>query len=112
MQAQKRIAVEGLPMVHRIQPGVRIKEVLPEGIGEAVGLRSGDVIEAINGAPIQDPIDYRFHIGDEEVEVALRRGDEAFILEIEKGSLRRSRLRVQLQTEHDRADQDLLDRGP
>ena len=71
-------------MVEKAEGRVRIKEVVPGGIGEAVGIQVGDVIEAINGEPIRDPIDYRFHIGDEAVEVHLRRGEEPAIFDIEK----------------------------
>ena len=71
-------------MVEKAEGRVRVKEVVPGGIGEAVGMQVGDVIEAVNGEPIRDPIDYRFHIGDEAVEVHLRRGEETAIFDIEK----------------------------
>ncbi len=71
-------------MVEKAGVGVGIGEVVPGGIGEGVGMRPGDVIEAVNGEPIRDPIDYRFHIGDDAVEVHLRRGDETFVFDIEK----------------------------
>lgn len=56
----------------------------PEGIGAAVGILPGDVVERINGEVLRDPIDYRFHVSDEEVLVRVRRGPEVWEAEIEK----------------------------
>lgn len=84
MQGRKRMPVEGARMVREAVVGVRVSGVYPDGIGREVGIRVGDVIESINGNPIRDPIDYRFHIAEEEVEVALRRGETSLVLEIEK----------------------------
>jgi putative radical SAM enzyme (TIGR03279 family) len=86
MQDAVRHSVEGLPQVDSIELGVWVEAVLAGGIGESVGILPGDVIERINSHPVSDPIDYRFHIGEEEVEVHLRRDDEVLILDIEKDS--------------------------
>ena len=77
-------SVEGLPQVESLGTGVCVEEVIPEGIGESIGILPGDVIEAINGHPVRDPIDYRFHIGEEEVEVSLKRDGQYLLLDIEK----------------------------
>ena len=77
-------SVEGLPQVESLDTGVCVEEVIPEGIGESIGILPGDVIEAINGHPVRDPIDYRFHIGEEEVEVSLKRDGQRLLLDIEK----------------------------
>ncbi len=84
MQGRKRMPVEGARMVGEAVVDVRVSGVYPDGIGREGGVRVGDVIESINGNPIRDPIDYRFHIAEEEVEVALRRGETSLVLEIEK----------------------------
>ncbi|MCZ6633446.1 MAG: DUF512 domain-containing protein [bacterium] len=84
MEKIDRVSVEGRPMVDTTEPGLKISRVLPEGIGQAVGLKPGDLLETINGAPIRDPIDYRFHVGEEEIEVTVRSGDEIGFYEIEK----------------------------
>ena len=76
--------VEGLPQVDEAVVGLGVEEVVSGGIGEAVGIRPGDVIEAINGEPVHDPIDYRFHVAEETVEVVLRRGDDVIVVDIEK----------------------------
>ena len=64
--------------------GLGVDAVASGGIGEAVGIRQGDVIEAINGESVRDPIDYRFHIAEETVEVVLRRGQDVIVVDIEK----------------------------
>jgi len=84
MKGRKRMPVEGARMVREAAVGIRVSGVAPEGIGREVGIQTGDVIEAINANPVRDPIDYRFHIAEEEVAVALRRGETRLILEIEK----------------------------
>ena len=86
MQDAVRHSVEGLPQVDSIESGVWVEAVLANGIGESTGIQPGDVIESINGQPVRDPIDYRFHIGEEVVEVHLRRDDQVLILDIEKDS--------------------------
>ena len=76
--------VEGLPQVDEAVIGLGVEEVFSGGIGQAAGIRQGDVIESINGEPVHDPIDYRFHVADETVEVVIRRGDDLLVVEIEK----------------------------
>jgi len=68
----------------KTQDGLRVRAVDPEGIGAAVGILPGDVVERINGEALRDPIDYRFHVSDEEVLVRVRRGPEVWEAEIEK----------------------------
>lgn len=84
MDRPVRAQVEGRPVTRQIDVGLQIENILPEGIGEAIGLVKGDVLEYINGEPIRDAIDYRFHLNEEEIEVQIRRGDDTFIFEIEK----------------------------
>ena len=80
----KGAQVEGRPSIEQVEMGVRVSFVHPEGIGEAIGLLPGDVLESINGQPVRDPIDYRFYFGEEDVAVAIKRGEDAFLFEIEK----------------------------
>ena len=84
MDKPTRAQVEGRPITRELEVGLRIETVLPDGIGEAIGLVPNDVIEAMNGEPVRDAIDYRFHLGNEDIEVQIRRGDDVFIFEIEK----------------------------
>ena len=76
--------IEGLPQVDEAVSGLGVEAVDSGGIGEAAGIRPGDVIETVNGEVVRDPIDYRFHIAEETVEVVLRRGDDVIVVEIEK----------------------------
>ena len=76
--------VEGRPQVDEAVAGLGVEAVASGGIGEAVGIRPGDVIESINGEPVRDPIDYRFHVAEETVEVVLRRGDDVVVVDVEK----------------------------
>ena len=84
MDVIKGARVEGRRGIERVEAGLQIRFVHPDGIGDAMGLRPGDVLESINGQPVRDPIDYRFYMGDEDVLIAVRRGDERFLFEIEK----------------------------
>ena len=44
-----------------------IKEVLPGSIAEECGMEPGDAIIKINGEEIQDILDYRYMVQDEDV---------------------------------------------
>jgi len=52
--------------------------------GLECGLRPGDEIQRINGAPVRDILDYRFLTADDAIEMEVRRGDEQIIFDIEK----------------------------
>lgn len=67
------------------QKGHIISEVLPEGIGEELGIEPGDKLIAINGEEIIDIFDYQFMIQDEYIEVLVGKPDgEEWLLEIDK----------------------------
>ncbi len=61
-----------------------IVAVLPGSIAEEVELQPGDVLLAVNGAPLSDYIAYRFAIAEEEVALEVARGEERWGIEIEK----------------------------
>ena len=84
MNVIKGAQVEGRRSVERVETGLQIRLVHPDGIGEAIGLQSGDVVETVNGHPVRDPIDYRFYMGEEDVSALVRRGEDRFLFEIEK----------------------------
>lgn len=58
--------------------GGLITHVEPGGLAEAAGLRPGDTLQAINDLPINDLIDYRYLIAEEEVTLRVLRDGETF----------------------------------
>lgn len=63
----------------------KITKVLPDGIGQELGIECGDALISINGTEIKDIIDYKFLICDEYLEVEIEKQDgEIWLLEIEK----------------------------
>lgn len=65
---------------------VRIAEVVPGSIADALQLEIGSRIVRINGEPVRDGIDYRFHEADGylELEVSPAAGGDRVVYEIEK----------------------------
>lgn len=62
-----------------------IASIKPESIAQELGLQPGDRITAINGHPLEDYLDYRFHLADPVVEVAvIKTNGEEWLLDIEK----------------------------
>src|SRR5947199_5253686 len=59
-----------------VEPHAIVEAVDPGSLGEEVGLRPGDEIVSINGSRMEDVIDYRFLIADEEVEIAIAPGGD------------------------------------
>lgn len=66
------------------QPEARIAAIQPGSIAEELELQPGDVLLAVNGAPLSDYIAYRFAIADEEITLRIARGEEQGEIEIEK----------------------------
>ncbi len=63
---------------------VKIQTVMPDGIADQLGIRPGDELISINNKIVNDRLDYRFYIADEQVELLVRRGGEEVLFEIEK----------------------------
>ena len=51
-----------------------VAAVAPRTAAARAGLRPGDRIVAINGAPLRDVIDFHFHAGEETLDLAARAG--------------------------------------
>jgi putative radical SAM enzyme (TIGR03279 family) len=65
--------------------GHPIKTVMPNSIGEEMGIEPGDYLVAINNEEIDDVFDYQYLIKDEYIEVLIRKSSgEEWILEIDK----------------------------
>ncbi|MEW9096130.1 MAG: DUF512 domain-containing protein [Clostridiaceae bacterium] len=63
----------------------KICKVLPNSIGEEVGIEPGDVLMTINGNAVNDIIDYRFLMADEYISVEVEKSHgEVWEIEIEK----------------------------
>lgn len=50
-----------------------VASVAPRGAAERAGLRAGDRILTINGAPLRDVIDFHFHAGEEGLRLGVER---------------------------------------
>lgn len=62
----------------------RITGIAPGSIAEEIGLRAGDILRSINGAPVIDIIDYKYLLTEEVLELEIESGDEILLIEIEK----------------------------
>ena len=58
--------------VHAGHPGT-VLDVVPGSIAARARIRPGDVLLAINGHALRDPIDYRFYGSDERLVLTVRR---------------------------------------
>lgn len=84
LTAQDRPVLEGARQLDQAEFGLAVRDVLPGSLAADMDLLPGDLIESVNGLPVRDPIDFRFHFGEEQVELGVRRGEETLLFEIEK----------------------------
>ncbi len=64
---------------------VEITEVLIHSRAEKAGVKTGDILMAINGHIISDVLDYRFYLADRHITLNLRRGENDYTVSIDKG---------------------------
>jgi putative radical SAM enzyme (TIGR03279 family) len=64
--------------------GGTIAQVLPQSIGEEIGLQAGDIVISINGHALRDVIDYRYYGADEQLVLVIERDGQRHSLEIER----------------------------
>lgn len=65
--------------------GHLVESVMPDSIGEEMGIEPGDYLIAINDEEIEDVFDYQYLIKDEYIEILIRKScGEEWILEIDK----------------------------
>ena len=60
--------------------GGRIAHVEPGGLGEALGVRPGDVIRAVNDEPVSDVIDVQYYAAEPTVTLEMERGGRRLLL--------------------------------
>ena len=53
--------------------GIKILEIESGSAADAIGLRPGDRILAVNGHEVSDELALRFYLSEEQVEVCVRR---------------------------------------
>lgn len=63
---------------------VRIKKVIPNSIAHECGICENDLLVSIGEHEINDVLDYRFYLTESEIDLTVKRGEEAFIFSIEK----------------------------
>jgi putative radical SAM enzyme (TIGR03279 family) len=64
--------------------GGLISGVAPDSLAERAGLRSRDELVAVNGHVLRDVIDVQFYAAEEHLALDVRRGEEAFTIEVER----------------------------
>lgn len=66
-------------------PSPVIQGVQPGSLAAAAGLRAGDILRQINGHPVHDLLDYRYHLAAEHLTLTVERpGTGLLEIEIEK----------------------------
>lgn len=61
-----------------------VSGVRPHSLAAQLGLRAGDCLLSVNGAPLRDQIDYRFAIADERVSIEAVQDGRVATLQVEK----------------------------
>lgn len=75
-----------LPALERRKPKNIVEAVAPGSAAEAAGLRVGDKVLSVNGAPLRDIVDWRFQMAGEQAEIAYEReGGPTQFLTVAKG---------------------------
>ena len=63
---------------------VKITEVFPKSRAARAGILAGDVLVSINQKEINDVLDYRFYLANEDITLEVIRGDESLSFTIKK----------------------------
>ncbi|MGN6812392.1 MAG: DUF512 domain-containing protein [Thermomicrobiales bacterium] len=76
---------KGQILFRRGRTGGVLESVAPESLGEALGLRPGDIVQSIDGKPLRDVIDYQYYTGTAGAvaEVAVERDGALTVYEVE-----------------------------
>lgn len=71
--------------LERRKPKNVVEAVAEGSAAEQAGLRVGDKVLAVNGAPVRDIVDWRFHTAGERAELLYERAGETFSVAMDKG---------------------------
>ena len=63
---------------------VKIVEVTKDSISEQCGIQANDILISINDREINDVLDYRFYLYEENVSLTIKREDSLYTFDIEK----------------------------
>lgn len=63
---------------------VRIEKVIPETHADLCGIKENDILISINGKEINDVLDYRFYLAEENINLKIKRNEEEFTYIINK----------------------------
>ena len=63
---------------------VKIVDVVKDSISELCGIKANDVLVSINGREINDVLDYRFYLSEENVSLNIMRDNCSYTFDIEK----------------------------
>ena len=76
---------KGQILFRRGRTGGELESVAPGSLGDALGLRPGDIVHSIDGKPLRDVIDYQYYLGTAGavVELEVERDGERTIYEVE-----------------------------
>jgi len=67
----------------KIKGGI-ISSVLPETLGNRLGLQPGDILTSLNETRLESILDYRYEVASEELEIAIFRDGKYLQFQIEK----------------------------
>jgi len=77
-----------MPLFQELDPttfhGGQITGIEPGSVADDIGLQPGDELLGINDNKVEDIIDVQYYGAEEELELLIRRGEEAFLYEAER----------------------------
>ena len=71
-------------MPERVEGSLKVVSVEPRSIAESLNIKEGDTVVEINGEPLRDIIDYKFHSSDDLLEITLQRDGQLIEVEAHK----------------------------